>query len=115
MLLRRRHGPGRDAAALAVRQAKAEVRSPAPWTSTRPAVREGGLCQTAMRDGFGRSRVSITPVRVELVGEGRHPVVGKDGLQRLPNNKRWIVDIGHCHEQVGPMDGEALPAYPTRA
>jgi hypothetical protein len=66
-------------------------------------------------DGCGRSRFSITPARVELVGEGRHPVVRKDCLQRLPNDKCWIVDIGHRHEHVGPIDGETLPRYVHQA
>ena len=81
---------------------------------TRPGLRGSGSLDGG-GDGFGRSRLSIGPGRVDLVGKGRHPVVGQDVLQRLPNDKCWVLNVSDCDEHVGAMDSESLTADPAGA
>ncbi len=58
--------------------------------------------RTALKD------LLISPARVDLGWKGRHPVVGQDALQRLPDDLRWVIDVSDGDKQVGAMDGESL-------
>jgi hypothetical protein len=59
--------------------------------------------------------LSVSPVCGDLVGKGRHPVVGQNSLERLPNDERCILSVSDGDEHVGAMDDESLPTDPAGA
>lgn len=55
------------------------------------------------------------PARVDLVGKSGHPIVGEQLAEPLPHNYGQVAAIGHGHEDVRTVGGEALAAHPARA
>jgi hypothetical protein len=86
--------PNRRSALARIEQAP----TPRPPRKGAPRGASGGVVIGLQLRGSGslgrrwrrlRSKpaLSISPARVDLIGKGRHPVVGQDVLQRLPNDK----------------------------
>lgn len=91
---------------------------PAAVDMERPRVlrvRESGSLGRPQRRLGSQPTLLISPACFDLGWNGRHPVVGQDALQRLPDDQRWVIDVSDGDKQVGAMDGESLSTDPAGA